>query len=187
MRAPAPAQCVEPASATKEAEVAFAAIAAREGWREATLDRFCVEYGISDAQRRLRWPEGIRTIGWRLNELADATMLSHLKRSGPLPLSEVLHRRFRDNEPLRRSVRRLACSDAFHPLDTWVRTARTADLMWQCQDEPLSASDSRLRLRRWALVILYSGCVIVWLAERPGRGKALRAAIRLTIIALGAR
>lgn len=176
-----PARRAEPWAGVGELETDFAMLAGREGWRKSTLDRFCGALGISETQRRTRWPKGVRSIGWQLNERADEVVFEHFTRSGALPLSQILLQRFRSNEPLRLSVRRLAYSDAFHPADTWARTMRTVKLMWQCQDIPLRESFLRSRLREGMLGILYSGCVIVWLIEPTSSGAALRTAIRLTV------
>ncbi len=166
-----------------EPVIAFASMAARTGWSRTTLDHFCAAHGISEEERLQRWPSGVRSLGRQFNQHADAATLAHFDRAGPLPLSEVMRRRFDDNEHLKRAVRSLAWSDARHPLDTLARTARTAELMWRCQDRPLRASSVFYPLRVWALVVLYSACVMIWLG---GRDSTLRAAVRVSARALGA-
>lgn len=163
--------------------IAFALMAASAGWSGPTLDRFCAAHGISETERRRRWPDGIRSLGRQFNQHADAVTLAGFERVGPLPLSEVMLMRFRENENLKSAVRSLAWSDARHPLDTLARTAHTAKLMWRCQDRPLRASSVFYPLRLWGLVALYSACVMIWLG---GHDRTLRAAARLSARILGA-
>jgi hypothetical protein len=135
---------------------------------------------------RAQWPRGIRSVAWQFNAQADALMIARAGALGEPTLSGLILRRFADNETLKGAVGSLARSDAMHPLDTLARTAQTASAMWQC----LGFSSVKPRrpgwLRLWGLTIMYSACVLVWLADGSRSQRAVRSAVHLGVRILGA-
>lgn len=167
--------------------LAFADLAASHGWSAATLQIFCDRNHISAEEQRRRWPRGVRSLAHEFNANADARTLAACDPLSPPPLSAVLLRRFRDNEPHKRAVLSLARSDLLHPLDTLRRTAQSAGVFWRCQDAPLPRSRGGRDLKSALLVLLYSAAVLVWLCDRPSDYGRLRKAIRFIASVLGAR
>lgn len=175
-------------SIIKDADLvlAFAQEAGNNGWNTAAFRRFCFARGISAEEMHARWPAGVRSLGWDLNHYADNVMSARFDKTGPAPLSKIILDRFDDNAPIKQAVRHLAQSDAFHPVDTLARTARTAKAMWRFQDRPMPRSVFGQRVKTWSLVVLYSACVLVWLADGSISQQPLRRAIRLSVKILGA-
>ncbi len=125
------------------------------------------------------WPEGVRSLGRQFNDHADVQMLARWADS-PATLRDVLRARFDDNEAFKPAVLRLAGSDFFHPVDTLMRTRKTAGLMWTCRASRRAPGE----ITTWLLVCLYSLCVLVWLADGVGQ-KATRCAVAIAAAALG--
>ncbi|WP_281849548.1 hypothetical protein [Dyella sp. GSA-30] len=166
--------------------LAFAQEAGHDGWNTTALRRFCFARGLSAEEMHARWPAGARSLGWDLNHYADNVMSVRFDTRGPAPLSEIILNRFNDQTPIKRAVRRLAQSDALHPVDTLTRTAQTARAMWRFQDRPMPRSILGRQFKTWSLVVLYSACVLVWLADGSISQQLLRRAIRLSVKILGA-
>ncbi|WP_109126481.1 hypothetical protein [Dyella sp. C11] len=124
-------------------------------------------------------------MAWQFNAHADAMMIACANALGAPALSGLILRRFADNEPLKGAVRSLARSDAMHPFDTLERTAQTARAMWQCLG--LCGAEQRRpsRLRIWGMTIMYSVCVLVWLADGTRSQKAVRSSVHLGVRLLG--
>lgn len=169
-----------------ELVLAFAQDAGHNGWHTTAFRRFCFTRGISAEEMHARWPAGVRSLGWDLNHYADNVMCARFDKTGPAPLSKIILDRFADHAPIKQAVRRLALSDALHPVDTLVRTARTAKAMWRLQDRPMPRSVLARQLKIWSLVVLYSACVLVWLADGSISQRPLRKAIHLSVKILGA-
>lgn len=166
--------------------LAFARLAATEGWTEKTLTCFCREHGITATEQGQYWPNGIRSLGHGLNIYADAHTQADFQQKGKQPLSLILRRRFEQNEPFKLSVLSLARSDLWHPVDTFRRTWKTASLFWQVQDRPISGATLWQNLKTGLLVILYSLCVLIWLSDKPPY-RRLGAWVQVTARILGAR
>jgi ubiquinone biosynthesis protein COQ9 len=177
----------KPSASDQHLVIAFAELAARTGWKASSLRLFCESHAISKADALAMWPHGIRSIAWRLNEYADSKTLANFEAFGPLPLSEVMLKRFAENEWLRSSVGALARSDAMHPINTLARTASTAKIMWRCQNNAAPDSFFGKRVRVCALVVLYSACVLVWLGDKSLSKSGLTRAVRWSALMLGAR
>ncbi|WP_426269381.1 hypothetical protein ACN9MB_14540 [Dyella kyungheensis] len=167
--------------------IEFAHIAATHGWKRSTLRSFCTANGISLAGMRAQWPMGIRSVARQLNAQADAVMVARARVLGSPTLSGLILGRFADNEPLKGAVGRLAQSDAMHPFDTLARTARTARAMWQCLSVRNPRTGGPGWLRVWALTIMYSVFVLVWLTDRSISQKAVRTAVHFGVRLLGER
>lgn len=157
----------------------FAAHAATAGWTAAALRAFCVERGISSEEQAALWPAGVRSLGRQFNDKADAQMLLRWS-DAPGSLREVLQARFDDNAAFKGAVLRLAGSDLFHPVDTLMRTYKTAGLMWMCR----ASRPAPGKIGTWLLVCLYSLCVLVWLADDHEQ-KATRRAVSVVAAVLG--
>jgi len=166
--------------------LAFARQAGHDGWNTTAFRRFCFARGLSAEEMHARWPMGARSLGWDLNHYADNVMSARFDKMGPAPLSEIILNRFDDHASIKQAVRRLARSDAFHPMDTLTRTAQTARAMWRFQDRPMPRSILGRQFKTWSLVVLYSACVLVWLADSTISQQPLRRAIRLSVKILGA-
>ena len=160
----------------------FARSAGRSGWTNDAFRRFCAAHSIEPGEIRRRWPQGVRSAAREFSAMADSRTAERASRAGLAPLSEVLVRRFEENEGFKASVRRLAWSDLFHPVDTFDRTVRTARTMWRCQSEPAPRSV----VGAWWLACLYSACVLLWLSDRPPY-RRLRRAARLAARLSGTR
>ncbi len=161
----------------------FAAHAATAGWTPAALRSFCADRRISGEEQAARWPAGVRSLGRQLNDYADAQMLLRWSDT-PGSLRDVLQARFDDNEVVKPAVLRLARSDFFHPIDTLMRTRKTAGLMWTCRTTRRVPGGLWGAARSWQLVCLYSLCVLVWLAN--GREQAAtRRAVAIVATMLG--
>jgi len=165
--------------------LAFARMAADHGWSLATLRSFCRQRQISDAERRRRWPRGVRSLGWQLNAYADLETLSDWTSNGSPSLYELIMRRFEANEPLKLSVKRLAVSDLLHPVDTVLRTIETARLFWRCRKVRPPGSSLAITVKTGMLVALYSAAVLVWLGDKPPAYRRLRPIVRFTEWILG--
>jgi hypothetical protein len=150
--------------------ISFARVAASGGWREDVLTRWCERRGIHRDERRRRWPRGIRSIAAELNAQADAATATRFATQPASRMSEIVLARFEDNRRLKTSVRRLAWSDMFHPLDTLRRTAQTSRAMWRCHVAGAAASP----MKHHRLTIAYSLCVLLWLVDRTTREKLTR-------------
>lgn len=161
--------------------IAFAGFAAEAGWTPRALAAFCDRRGIPPAERRRRWPQGVRSVGWDLNAYADAQMVADGELEHRRSLREILLRRFDANAAFKPAVRRLAWSDLRHPCGTLRRTASTAELMWLCRDGALPLPGVRGRAKVWGLVVVYCACVIVWLCDgSPDQALTRRAVVALT-------
>jgi hypothetical protein len=114
-------------------------------------------------------------------------MIARARVLGSSTLSGLILGRFVDNEPLKGAVGRLAQSDAMHPFDTLARTARTARAMWQCLSVLNPRTDGPGWLRVWALTIMYSVFVLVWLTDCSISQKAVRTAVHFGVRLLGER
>lgn len=159
--------------------VAFAEGPGRTGWTVTALSAFSVAHGLSPNRQQVMWPRGVRSVGHDLNAWADAEMVAEFEREGARPLSEVIATRFAAHYRLKPAVGQLARSDAFHPLDTLRRTHATALAMWRCAGEPPNG-------RSWPLVLLYSACVLVWLADPEPLSPRLRRVVNASTRLLGA-
>jgi hypothetical protein len=166
--------------------IGFAMHAAKAGWNETALRTFCARHGISAACKAHLWPQGVRTLGRQFNENADKRMLARYHSTSGHSLREVLLTRFEDNLIYKPAVCRLAASDLLHPWDTLLRTRETAVLMWACQTVLPRQTSIRLALRTWGLVLLYSLCVLIWVADGSVDQRATRRAVKLTSALLGA-
>lgn len=153
----------------------FALVAGASGWTERVLASFCISHCISSDERQRRWPRGVRSIALEFNKIADRAMIEDMSLDQSARLSEILMRRFAHNEDFKQSVRRLAWSDLFHPIDTFQRTLQTTKQMLRSRAG--SAGSNALKAS-W-LVLLYSCCVILWLFEQPPY-PALQRAVRLS-------
>lgn len=153
--------------------IAFARMAARGGWREAVLDRFCEGRGIAKVERLQMWPRGIRSVSWDLNAAADREMIA-LHRGREPSVEEVILTRLGRNRPLKRAVTRLAWCDFLHPIDTLRRTHVTAGVMLECS----GAADGRGRRR---LTVAYCLIVLVWLADRSAEERITRRSVPLLL------
>jgi hypothetical protein len=165
--------------------IEFAHIAETHGWKPSTLRSFCTANGISPADMRALWPRGIRSVARQLNAQADAVMIARARVLGSSTLSGLILGRFADNGPLKGAVGSLARSDAMHPIDTLARTAQTARAMWQCLGicNPQPGGPGWLRV--WALTIMYSMFVLVWLTDRSRSQRAVWSAVHFGVRVLG--
>lgn len=157
---------------------AFAAFAA-SGWKEAALQAFCDQQGISREQQRAWWPKGVRSIAWDLNAAADEEMERNWPEGAP-SLAAIFEQRFKANETLRASVGQLAKSDFLHPVNTLARTAATARHMLALRN----LRPSFWRVSR--LVAAYSATVLVWVGDRSeARARTARtSALFLVLVGL---
>ena len=149
----------------------FAEIAIVDGWNDRTLAQFCRAHLISLNEQRQRWPKGVRSVAREFNDHADRVMLEGMLRDPAASLSEVMLRRFEDNEGFKESVRRLAWSDLFHPIDTFSRTMVTARHMVRGPAATAPIGQAKI----WWLALLYSICVLIWFADRPPYSRLRRA------------
>jgi hypothetical protein len=163
----------------------FAHDAATTGWNSRTLNQFCERHNISPQERLRRWPAGVRSLGWELNDYADNQMISEFGSNGPHALSAVLMNRFAVNAALKSAVRSLAWSDLLHPIGTLRRTAKTAELMWRCENGARSRSKFDDVARVWLLVVVYSLCVLAWLCDRSSEHRLVRRMISVLAPLMG--
>lgn len=150
----------------------FASRAAAGGWSDASLNRLCSELGISDDERKRRWPYGARSLGRDLTNLADVKMLQRFRNIANPSMAEIFLSRFSQNAALKPAVASLAWSDVRHPIDTLTRTRRTAHFMWRCYRRPRWSARLGRGLDAWLVALAYSLCVIVWLVD-PTPGERL--------------
>ena len=67
----------------------FANRAAASGWSDASLNEFCAELGISGNKRKARWPDGARSLGRELTNLADLRMLQRFRSIAEPSMAEI--------------------------------------------------------------------------------------------------
>ena len=150
----------------------FANRAAARGWSDVALSELCAELGISDDERKRRWPDGTRSVGRELTNFADLQMLHRFRSIANPSMVEIFLSRFSQNAALKPAVASLAWSDVRHPIDTLRRTRRTAHLMWRCHRRPRWSARPGRDLDAWLVALAYSLCVIVWLVD-PTEGERL--------------
>jgi hypothetical protein len=159
--------------------VDYAIAAAEVGWSNETLRAFLDARGISALMQKSLWPDGARSAGRALNAYADAAMVRRHASGPSASLVEIMTQRFADNRSFKRSVRRLAQLDLVHPGDTLSRTARTAEQMIACRGGYRTQGGLGHWLELWLLVLGYSACVLVWLADRTPDDRRTRAVVGL--------
>ena len=153
----------------------FANRAAARGWSDASLNELCAERGISDGERKRRWPDGTRSLGRELTKVADLRMLQRFRSIANPSMAEIFLSRFSQNAALKPAVASLAWSDVRHPIDTLTRTRRTAHFMWRCYRRPRWSARMGRGLDAWLVALAYSLCVIVWLTDpTPGQRRTER-------------
>jgi hypothetical protein len=152
--------------------VEFASCAAAHGWNDESLIRLCAERGISDDERKRRWPDGVRSLGRDLTNFADRRMLRRFRNIIKPSMAEIFLFRFSQNAALKTAVASLAWSDVRHPIDTLARTRRTAHFMWHCYRRPRWRARLGRGFDAWLVTLAYSMCVIVWLVD-PTPGERL--------------
>jgi hypothetical protein len=165
----------------------FAVHAGRGGWSERSLRRFCADRGISEDQRRRRWPKGVRSLGWQLTAVADRDMFVQFAGAETPGMLQIVATRFTRNRDLKPVVARLALSDLMHPLDTLRRTRRTAGRMWQCHGRPRATGRVGREVDCWLLVLAYSLCVVVWLLDRSHDDRSTLMVVRGSLHLIGLR
>ncbi len=159
----------------------FARHAALHGWTAGSLRSFREYRDISQDDALRRWPRGVRSLSWALNDYADAGMRAAFCGNADATAGAMIRFRLAQNTPLKASVRKLARSDWRHPIDTLRRTARTVRAMQAC------APIRRGLIARWLLVLAYSACVIVWLSDGSPDQRATHRALRLCLALIGER
>lgn len=165
----------------------FAIYAGTRGWTEDSLRQFCADHGISGDERRKRWPAGVRSVGWELNDFADKNMLDLFVGASQPSMGEIIASRFAQNRDIRPAVARLALSDLWHPIDTLARTRRTARLMWRCYGRSRWSHRLGKVLDCWLLVLVYSVCVSIWLLDKSARAVVTRCTVRGSLLMIGLR
>jgi hypothetical protein len=136
----------------------FAYWAVEHGWTERSLLRFLEQNGISEAEIRQRWPDGVRGAGHELNAITDAEMIAAFAAETSPTLSSLIMFRFTHNAHLKASVRALAYSDIWHPIDVTRRTWRTARAM-QVLRKRTSSIECAI------VLLIYTWSVAVWLVD----------------------
>lgn len=167
--------------------LSYAVAAADIGWSQAAFHEFLDARGVSADLRRRFWPQGARSAARVLNAIADDEMMRRWAGVRNARLADIVEKRFADNRLLKGSVARLALSDLVHPFDTLARTARTADQMLRCNGGYRAVRVLGRWCERWALVMAYSACVLVWLSDETPDERRTRAAIDRSFLFFGAR
>jgi hypothetical protein len=119
----------------------------------------------------------VRSVAWELNAIADRKTARRFTNAGA-GFEQLIMDRFEQNRGLKRSVRRLAWSDLFHPVGTLRRTGRTAKVMLACRGRDAGAV---------RLTLVYSATVLVWLADRTPDERRTRRATRWLLALAGLR
>jgi hypothetical protein len=171
----------------KALSLRYAVAAADIGWSQAAFHEFMDAQGVSTDMQLTLWPHGARSAARIMNTLADDEMNRRWATASNARLADIVQQRFADNRPLKRSVARLALSDLVHPLDTLARTAQTADHMLVCRGGYRATGVMARWCERWALVMAYSACVLVWLADKTPNEGLTRGAIHHLLAFIGAR
>ena len=127
-------------------------------------------------------PRGARAFGRKLNATADARMAAAFRDAPATTMTEIVLSRFEQNATLKPVVARLALSDLIHPIDTLTRTAATARVMWACYGRGRGGP-----LDRWLLVLAYSACVLVWLADNAADQRLTRRMVHGALAVIGVR
>jgi hypothetical protein len=165
----------------------FANRAAASGWSDASLNLLCAELGISESEQKGWWPDGARSLGRDLTNLADLRMLQRFRNIAEPSLAEIFLSRFAQNAALKPAVASLAWSDVRHPIDTLARTRRTAHFMWRCYRRPRWRARLGRGLDAWLVALAYSLCVIVWLVDSTPGERLTERTVRSSLRMIGLR
>jgi hypothetical protein len=165
----------------------FANRAAARGWNDASLNQLCAELGISESERRGRWPDGARSLGRDLTNLADLRMLQRFGNIAEPSMAEIFLSRFSQNAALKPAVASLAWSDVRHPIDTPARTRRTAHFMLRCYRRPRRRTRLGRGLDAWLVALAYSLSVIVWLVDPTPGERLTERTVRSSLRMIGLR
>jgi ubiquinone biosynthesis protein COQ9 len=165
----------------------FARRASKSGWTDDSLRQLCADRGISRDESRTRWPNGARSLGWELNDLADRDMLDQFKSAQGPSMADLFLSRFSQNRALKPAIAKLALSDLRHPIDTLARTKRTADLMWRCHGRPRWTSPLGTGTDGWLVASMYSLCVVIWLLDKSPDERFTKRTVRGSLLMIGLR
>jgi hypothetical protein len=106
--------------------------------------------------------------------------------SGP-SMAEMFLSRFSQNRALKPAIAKLALSDLRHPIDTLVRTKKTADLMWRCHGRPRWTSRLGTGIDCWLVASIYSLSAVIWLLDKSAGERFTERTVRGSLLMIGLR